>query len=55
VSANERPCAARAADGELAADRVEAVGEAAQARPGRRARAADAVVGDLGSDRAPRD
>jgi hypothetical protein len=42
-------------DRELAADRAEAVGEAVEARPGRGAGAADAVVGDLGSDRAPRD
>ena len=46
------PLPARLCTRERAADRVEAVLQAAQARAARHARAADAVVGDLGDQRA---
>jgi hypothetical protein len=47
-----RGAAARAVDGERAAQGFEPVGEAAQARTGGRAGTADAVVGDFGGERA---
>ena len=46
------PWPGAAVHGERAADGIEAVLEAAQARAARHARAADAVVGDLGHERA---